>query len=204
MFQMEFFANPSPLNTVVSRKGIWLILWYFSREFDSGVEIVCPFDEPIYLFSVAIPKGLISFQFPPWKYWQMTLLFSYPERFHVFGGSSPQWIKTNFLSGLSRAFSWGTALESVRYDWGTFRMFLLLYSFLLLDVYLCTTFCGNPNVCKRIVHPLLISHLRHNYNLVNNLCSLNRCYEARHHLIVRLKTFECFKLLICAITCLQN
>ena len=86
--------------------------------------------------------GLISFQFPPWKYWQMTLLFSYPERFHVFGGSSPRWIKTNFLSGLGRAFSWGTALESVRYDWGTFRMFLLLYSFLLLDVYLCTTFCG--------------------------------------------------------------
>ena len=195
MFQMEFFANPSPLNTVVSRKGIWLILWYFSREFDSRVEIVSPFNEPIYLFSVAIPKGenvinvtfpffwfgfalivgLISFQFPPWKYWQMALLFSYPKRFHVFGGSSPQWIKTNFLSGLSRAFPWGTALESVRYDWGTFRMFLILYSFLLLDVYLCITFCGNPNVCKRIVHPLLTFNLRRNYNLVNNLCSLNRC-----------------------------
>ena len=146
--------------------------------------------------------GLLSY--PPWKYWQMTLLFSYPKRFHVFGGSSPTWIKTNFLLGLSQVFPWGSALESVRYDFGTFRMFLILYSFLLLDVYLCITFCGNPNVCKRIVHPLLISHLRHNYNLVNNLCSLNRCYEARHHLIVRLKTFECFKLLICAITCLQN
>ena len=134
----------------------------------------------------------------------MTLLFSYHKRFHVFGGSSPTWIKTNFLLGLSQVFPWDSALESVRYDFGTFRMFLILYSFLLLDVYLCIIFCGNPNVCRRIVHPLLISHLRHNYNLVNDLCSLNRCYEARHHLIVRLKTFECFKLLICAITCLQN
>ena len=117
MSQMEFFANLSPLNTVVSRKVIWLILWYFSHEFDSKVEIVSPFNEPIYLFSGAIPKGenvinvtfpffwfgfalivgFISFQFPPWKYWHMALLFSYPKRFHVFGGSSPQWIKTNFL-----------------------------------------------------------------------------------------------------------
>ena len=79
-------------------------------------------------------------------------------------------------------------------------MFLMLYSFLFLDAYLCTTFCDNPNVHKRIVHPLLISRLRHNYNLVNNLCSLNRCYEARHHLVVRLKTFECFNLLICTIS----
>ena len=189
---MESFANLSPLNTVVSRKVIWLILWYFSREFDSRVEIVSSFKEPIYFFSVAIPKGenvinttfsflLVRFRFvgllsyPPWKYWQMTLLFSYPKRFHVFGGSSPSWIKTNFLLGLSQVFPWGSALESVRYDWGTFRMFLILYSFLLLDVYLCITFCGNPNVCKRIVHPLLTSHLRRNYNLVNNFCSLNRC-----------------------------
>ena len=188
------------------------------------MEIVSSFNEPIYLFSVAIPKGenvinvtfplfwfgsalivgLISFQFPPWKYWQMALLFSYPKRFHVSEGSSPQWIKTNFLQGLSQAFPWGNALGAVLYDWGTFRMFLILYSFLFLDAYLCTTFCDNPNVYKRIVHPLLISHLRQNYNVVNNLCSLSRCYDARHHLVVRLKTFECFNLLICTIACLQN
>ena len=66
MSQTEFFANPSPLNTVVSRKGIWLILWYFSREFDSKVEIVSSFNEPIYFFSAAIPKGenVINITFP--------------------------------------------------------------------------------------------------------------------------------------------
>ena len=182
MSQMKFFVNLSPLDTVVSRKVIWLILWYFNREFESRVEIVSSFNEPIYLFSVGLVSvvwfrfvGLISFQFPPWKYRQMTLLFSYPKQFHVFGGSSPQWIKTNFLWGLSQAFPWGSALGSVRHDWGTFRMFLILHS-----------------------------HLRHNYSLVDHLCSLNRCYEARHHLVVRLKTFECFQLLICTITCLQN
>ena len=134
----------------------------------------------------------------------MALLFSYPRRFQIFGGSSPQWIKTNFLLGLSQAFQWGSALGSVHYDWGPFRMFLILYLFLFLDAYLCTTFWNNPNVYKRIVHLQLISHLHHNYNFVNNLFSLNRCYEARHHLVVCLKTFEYFKLLICTITCLQN
>ena len=34
-----------------------LFLWHFSRKFDSGVEIVCSFNKPIYLFCVAIPKG---------------------------------------------------------------------------------------------------------------------------------------------------
>ena len=51
------FCKSFPLNTVVSRKVIWLILWYFSREFDSWVEIVSPFNEPIYLLSLTIPKG---------------------------------------------------------------------------------------------------------------------------------------------------
>ena len=224
MSQVELFANLSPLNTVVSKSDLVDFL-IFQPWIDSRVEIVSSFNGPIYLFSVAIPKGenvinvtfpffwfgsalivgLISFQFLPWKYWQMALLFSYPKRFHVFfKGSSPQWIKTNFLQGLSQAFPWGNALGAVLYDWGTFRMFLILYSFLFLDAYLCTTFCDNPNVYKRIVHPLLISHLHHNYNLVNNLCSLSRCYEARHHLVVRLKTFEGFNLLICTIACLQN
>ena len=66
------------------------------------------------------------------------------------------------------------------------------------------TFCDDPNVFKRIVHPLRMSHLRHNKNLVENLCSLNRCYEARHNLHVRFNIFESFKLIICIITCLQN
>ena len=189
---MESFANLSPLNTVVSRKGIWLILWYFSREFDSRVEIVSSFNEPIYFFSVAIPNGenVINATFP--FFWFGFALLDYflirHENigkwhcyFHTLSGSMfleealLHELKKNYLLGLSQVFPWGSALESVRYDWGTFRMFLILYSFLLLDVYLCITFCGNPNVCKRIVHPLLISHLRRNYNLVNNFCSLNRC-----------------------------
>ena len=84
-------------------------------------------------------------------------------------------------------------------------MFHILYSFLLLDVYLCIPFCDNPNAFKRIVHPLRVSHLRYNNNLVYNLCSLNCCYEARHHLVVRFKTFECFEIAyLSGITCLQN
>ena len=57
-------------------------------------------------------------------------------------------------------------------------MFLKLYSFLFLDVHLCLTFCDNPIVYKKIVHPLRMSHLRHNYNLVNNLCSLKKTFKS--------------------------
>ena len=66
------------------------------------------------------------------------------------------------------------------------------------------TFHDNPNVYRRIIHRLQMSHLRHNNNLVYNICSLNQCCKARHHLVVRFGTFECFKLLISIITCLQN
>ena len=58
-------------------------------------------------------------------------------------------------------------------------MFLKLYSFLFLDVHLCLTFCDNPIVYKKIVHPLRMSHLRHNYNLVNNLCSLKKTFKSK-------------------------
>ena len=66
------------------------------------------------------------------------------------------------------------------------------------------SFWDDPNVYQRIVHLLQISHLRHNNNLVANLCSLNWYYEAGHRLLVCFKTFESFKLLICRITCLKN
>ena len=68
-----------------------LVLWYFVREFDTRMEIVTSFNIHLLLLCLN-PKGrkrlqcnvsyllawfrfvkLISFQFPPWKYWQMTL-----------------------------------------------------------------------------------------------------------------------------------
>ena len=43
-----------------------LVLWYFGREFDSRVEFVSLLNKPIYVFSVAIPKGesVIKVVFP--------------------------------------------------------------------------------------------------------------------------------------------
>ena len=149
---MEFLANLSQLNTVVSTKVIWLILWYFSCEFDRRVEIVSPFNEPIYLFSVAIPKGkknilnvtfpffwfgfalivgLISFQFPPWKYWQMALLFSYPKRFHVLEEALLNELKPIFFKDWAKHFR-----EVVRWD----QCVMIEELFVCFSYYICSFF----------------------------------------------------------------
>ena len=56
----------------------------------------------------------------------------------MFRGSSPHWIKPNFLQVLSQTFPWGSALGSVRYGCGTFPMLHTLCPFFLLEVYLFT------------------------------------------------------------------
>ena len=63
----------------------YVILWYFCREFDIRVEIVSLFNELIYLFSVAIPKGenIINVTFP--FFWFGLVLICWINFFSISG-----------------------------------------------------------------------------------------------------------------------
>ena len=70
--------------------------------------------------------------------------------------------------------------------------------------YRAVLFSHYPQKNRSIIHPLRVSYLCYNHMFISDDMPLYNSNKSRHRLIVSLKAFKSFKLILSIVACFQN